>query len=429
MTDIHLQKASFWEGIGPYSAKRNKLAVSIFALLLVSYVLNAMDRQLFSILAKDAREDLGLTVPEIGLATTIFTLGMGIAALPTGFLLTRLKRRSVILVGLAIFSSSIFLTAFAQGIADLLLYRFILGIGESMQLTALLALATTYFLNHRGVAASSLSFTFGVGAVIGPNLGAVLLNSYGWQTPLIAFGLAGIPIFVLILLLARSWFTEYDPASDAAALEKITTLEANEQRKFDPGASSIFARTPLLLAFGTAFAGLAIYGYLGLYPTYLREQLGFTPQDAGFAVSLYGLGAMVALVGGWLGDRFSFRIVLVVSLVIAALSGFLLFSNITSVALHAALSFIYGAMMAGMVYVNFSAGIIKSMQRSLAGRGSGLFVTALYFPAAFAGYLIGTLADWFGWTVAGFIQISICSIVAAILSNAARPSSLAADVR
>ncbi|NLE98786.1 MAG: MFS transporter, partial [Propionibacterium sp.] len=54
----------------------------MFVVLLISYVLNAMDRQLFSILATDAREELALSVPEIGLATTIFTLGMGVAALP-----------------------------------------------------------------------------------------------------------------------------------------------------------------------------------------------------------------------------------------------------------------------------------------------------------------------------------------------------------
>src|SRR5699024_4085418 len=190
--------------VGPYTARKNKLALGMFIVLLISYVLNAMDRQLFSILASDAREALGLSVPEIGLATTIFTLGMGIGALPTGFLLARIKRKSVVLVGLVIFSAAIALTAFAQGLVDLLLYRFILGLGESMQLTALLAIGTTYFLNHRGVAASSLNFTFGIGAIVGPNLGAVLLASHGWQFPLIAFGLSGLPIFILIAVLARS---------------------------------------------------------------------------------------------------------------------------------------------------------------------------------------------------------------------------------
>lgn len=418
---------TFWERLGPYSAKKNKIALGMFTILLISYVLNAMDRQLFSVLAPEARAELGLSVPEIGLATTIFTLGMGIAALPTGFLLARLKRKSVVLAGLAIFSSAIVLTAFAQGLTDLLLYRFILGLGESMQLTALLAIGTTYFLNHRGVAASSLNFTFGIGAIIGPNVGAALLASHDWKFPLVSFGLAGIPIFILILFLARSWFTEYSSADgqtdqEETADEKAPAIE-------EAGASSLLGRAPILLAFSTAFAGLAIYGYLGLYPTYLREQLGFEATDAGFAVSLYGLGAMLSLFGGWLGDRFNFRIVLAVSLVVSAVSGYLLFTPIDSLAIHAVLSFIFGGAISGMVYANLSAGIIKTMKRTLAGRASGLFVTALYFPAAFAGFLLGYFAETFSWTTAGLIQLCIFPVISAVLALAAKPSVVAADVR
>jgi MFS transporter, DHA1 family, inner membrane transport protein len=429
--DANVRDRSFWDRIGPYSGSRNKLALGMFVVLLVSYVLNAMDRQLFSILAPDAREELGLTVPQIGLATTIFTLGMGLAALPTSFLLARLQRRSVVLVGLVIFSAAIILTAFAQGLPDLLLYRFILGVGESMQLTALLAIGTTYFLNHRGVAASSLNFTFGVGAIIGPNLGAVLLSAYGWHTPLIAFGVVGLPIFILIVLLVRSWFTEYDPAGESGpmAAPEADAPTAAPVAEAESGATSLLERAPLLLALATAFAGLAIYGYLGLYPTYLREELGFTPEDAGFAVSMYGLGAMLSLIGGWLGDRFNFRIVLGLSLVAAAVSGYLLFTDITSLTTHAVMSFAFGGAISGMVYANLSAGIIKSMRRSLARRGSGLFVTALYLPAAFAGYLLGTLSDHLGWTAAALIQLSIFSIISALLSLAARPRVAALDVK
>lgn len=437
MSSTPTTAAPLWERIGPYSAKKNKVALGMFVVLLISYVLNAMDRQLFSIVAPDAREALGLSVPEIGLATTIFTLGMGIAALPTGFLLARIKRKFVVLIGLVIFSAAIVLTAFAQGLADLLLYRFVLGLGESMQLTALLAIGTTYFLNHRGVAASSLNFTFGIGAIIGPNLGAVLLVAYGWQLPLVAFGLAGIPIFILIAILARSWFTEYNPADDPTVESRTGQVGVDEEAasdedakaNSDPGASSIFERGPLLLAVSTAFAGLAIYGYLGLYPTYLQEQLGFSGTAAGFAVSLYGLGAMLSLIGGWLGDRFNFRIVLAIALVISAISGYLLFTEIHSLAIQAVLSFIFGGAISGMVYANLSAGIIKTMKRSLAARGSGLFVTALYFPAAFAGFLLGALAESVGWTMAGTIQMSLFSIISAALALAARPRVVAADVR
>ncbi|MFW8369206.1 MFS transporter, partial [Klebsiella pneumoniae] len=77
---------------------------------------------------------------QVGLASTVFTLGMGLAGIPTGYLLGKVSRKSVTLIGLVIFSVATFLTAYAKGLPDLLAYRFISGLGEAMQLTALLAI-------------------------------------------------------------------------------------------------------------------------------------------------------------------------------------------------------------------------------------------------------------------------------------------------
>ncbi|MDB5821328.1 MAG: transporter of the superfamily, partial [Herminiimonas sp.] len=180
----------------------------MFVVLLFSYVINAMDRQLFSVLATDVRNALGLTVPQIGLASTVFTLGMGVAGIPTGYLLGVMSRKNVTILGLIIFSAATYLTASSRGMSDLLLYRFISGLGEAMQLTALLAIGTTYFFQHRAVAASSLNFTFGIGAVIGPNLGAAILGATQWQTPFMVFGLSGAVALVLIMIFVKPWFTE-----------------------------------------------------------------------------------------------------------------------------------------------------------------------------------------------------------------------------
>ena len=235
---------------------KNKAAFWMFVVLLLSYVVNAMDRQLFSVLAPDVRKALGLSLPQVGLAATVFTLGMGLAGIPTGYLLNRMSRRGVAILGLIIFSVATYLTAYASGMSDLLLYRFISGLGEAMQLTALLAIGTTYFMNHRAVAASSLNFTFGIGAVIGPNLGAAILGATHWQMPFVVFGLSGIVALVLILLFVKPWFSEVQAAQQSASVQSEEGL-----------ADSIWARQPMILAVATMFAGLAIYGYLGLYPT------------------------------------------------------------------------------------------------------------------------------------------------------------------
>ncbi len=385
---------------------RSKSALFMFMLLLFSYVINAMDRQLFSVLATDVRQALDMSLPQVGLASTVFTLGMGVAGIPTGWLLSKMSRRNVSVMGLLVFSVATIMTAYSRGMGDLLLYRFISGLGEAMQLTAILAIGTTYFLNHRAVAASSLNFTFGIGAIIGPNLGALIQSHMGWQMPFIAFGLAGLPVAILIMVCVKSWFSEVSIESQQGQMQAVD----------DAASDSLLSRTPVMLAIATICAGLVIYGYLGLYPTYLREALGFTIKEAGFAVSFYGLGALLSLLGGWLGDKFDYRKILFASLCAAAISGGMLFTPLQgSLTLHATLSFIFGATVSGMVYANLSAGIIKSVKRAKASQASGLFVASLYIPAAFAGYLLGAMRDIVGWTQAGIFQLTGFALISAVL--------------
>ena len=64
-----------------------------------SYVVNAMDRQVFPVLLPGIRSQLHFSLSQGGLLATIFTLGIGVAGLPTGYLLDRMSRKSVIGLG------------------------------------------------------------------------------------------------------------------------------------------------------------------------------------------------------------------------------------------------------------------------------------------------------------------------------------------
>jgi MFS transporter, DHA1 family, inner membrane transport protein len=402
--------------------RNSRVALAMFVVLLLSYVINSMDRQIFSVLAADVRQVLSIDLPSTGLASTIFTLGMGLAGLPTGYLLAKMSRRNVTLIGLALFSVATYLTAYSEGLGDLLIYRFLSGLGEAMQLTALLAIGTTYFYRYRAVAASSLNFTFGIGAILGPNIGAAILHHYDWKAPFMAFGIAGLPALVLIVLFVRSWFTEAAPPTGA----QPAATAAQPDRDEENAATSLTARKPCLLALATVFTGLSIYGYLGLYPTYLREGLNFTPQQAAMCVSFYGLGALLSLIGGWLGDKYNYRKLLFISLIISAISGSFAFMPLGgSVFLHAVFSFVFGAAISGMGYANLSAGLIKSIISAKASQASGLFVASLYIPAAFAGYILGLMKGPLGWTTAGILQLAGSAVVAAILVMASGSKSAA----
>jgi len=392
-------------GPGPF-------ALAMFAILLVSYAINAMDRQLFPLLAPDVRREYGFSLSESGFLATVFTLGMALAGLPTGYVLARFTRKATLQIGIAVFSAGTALTAFANGFADMLFYRTATGIGEAMQLTALLTAATSYFARSRGAAVGSINFTYGIGAIIGPVLAAMLLGAWkSWRAPLILFGVLGFVALAVIALTVRPWLTELTGRRESLA-------EAT-------GALTLLNRNSLILTLMSLIGGMIIYGYLGMYPTYLREHLGDSPRVAGAVMSTYGIGALASIGGGWLGDRFSPRLVISTTFLAAAVLGYFLFHGFPTFAAQAALSFAWGLVASGILYVNLAGYHVKAVRSDLAASASGVFVTSLYGSAAISGYSIGWLANHAGWATAGLIQLSLLSIIGALLAAFLQPASTA----
>src|ERR1700693_1013396 len=173
----------------------------MYCVLLVAYSLMAADRYLFPFLNSDVRKEFGFSVPTIGLLSTIFTLGLGIGGLPTGYLLSRFSRKTVLLLGIAIFSGATMLTTVASGCWTMLVCLAVTGIGMAMLATSMFALAASYFIKYRAAAIGSVNFCYGIGGIVGPILAGVLLNSYRtWRAPMIAFGAFGFLMIGVIAL-------------------------------------------------------------------------------------------------------------------------------------------------------------------------------------------------------------------------------------
>ena len=398
-----------------HGAGTGMAALFMFGVLLASYSLNAMDRQIFPLVAADVRREFGFGLAQIGLLSTIFTLGMAMAGVPTGILLTRLSRKTVAISGLAIFSIGTVLTTTAHGFTGMLLYRAATGIGEAMQLTVILAIATSYFARFRSTAVGAVNAAFGVGAIVGPAAGGALLALHrGWRLPMVLFGLLGLGAIALILVAVRPWLTEA-----RGFVDSVRQMRAAE---------TLRNHNTVILTLLSLIGGMVIYGYLGMYPTFLREHLGFSPAVTGKVMSAYGLGALASIAGGWVGDRLSPRLVLGAGFATTAILGYGLFHVATTVWQQSVLSFLWGLVVSGTIYVNLAGYHIRSVSSRLNGKASGVFVSSLYTSAAIAGYTIGWLASHAGWSVAGLLQISLLSSAGALLSLALQPSRMALAV-
>jgi len=389
----------------------NAIAVAAIAILILSYCVNAMDRTLFPLILTDVRKEYGFTLPQAGLMSTVFTIGMTVAGIPTGYLLARYTRKTVIQVGILIYSAMTIITVFATGFPDMLFYRAITGVGEAMQLTALLAVFSSYFSRYRAAGVGILNYAYAGGAFIGPWLGGKLLVDYAtWRAPMIIYGLVGFFMMVLIAAVVRP------------SLSETNTTRQLDKRISIGGAATLKNRNTVVLAILSVIFGLALYGYLGMYPTFLREQLHYAPADAGRVMSIYGLGVLVSVISGWLGDRFSPRLILGMSFLLASAVAAVLFNGPTDFATQAGFSLVLGAVFSGTIFVNLAASHVKAVSADLSGRASGLFVTSVYGSATIAGYHIGFIVGLSGWTVAGNIQLVLLCLAGAVISLALKPT-------
>jgi hypothetical protein len=162
-----------------------------------------------------------------------------------------------------------------------------------------------------------------------------------------------------------------------------------------------------------------------MYPTFLRESLHYSSTVAGTVMSAFGIGAMGSIVGGWLGDRLSPRILLGGSFLCSGVLGYLLFGGSESVAAQVVLSFAWGFVASGTIHVNLAGYHVKAVRSGLASRAAGIFVTSLYGSAAVAGYLMGFIAAHGGWLRAGELQLLLLSLVGGVLALALRPGRMA----
>ncbi len=389
-----------------------KAAVFYLIIFILAYITNAMDRQIFPMMlpwiAKAHNFDLKLA----GSLSTIFTLGLGLAGIPTGYLIDRWNRKTTLLIGMAVYSISTLLTIFALGFADMFAYRVVLGLGEAMQQAVLFAVVSSVFFRRKAMVLGITTEGFGIGSAIAPYVATrIVLATGDWRIPFMVFcGLSLVMTFVVWRLVPKL-FTEHKGPVGSKAADKAATANIPE---------SFWNRNSTLCAISIPFMGLVMFGYMGLYPTFLIKAMGFAPKVAAVAFSCYGLGCMCGIIGGWVGDRTSTRWTLVGAYICVMATTFLLFNAATQPWQHNVLSFLQGLFASSTLFPNNLALLQKSVKPEMVGRATGLFQVCHYSGGTVAGFLFAWLVGRLGWHTAALVQLTsfpIVGIVAMLLIN------------
>jgi MFS family permease len=413
----------------PESALAYGLGLSILFLVILclAYSINAADRQIFPTLLPAIRKTFGFNLEIAGLLSTIFTLGLMVSGIPSGYLTDRTSRKTVIVLGMVIYSIFTLATIYAHGFWDMLFYRAMTGVGEGIQMAGLFAAIGSYFHYRRSFYIGWLILSYGVGAFVGPRAGAILTQSAAfknpataataWHIPFVWFTVAGFAIaFIVLVGLPKKFSESKGPAAttavDQAAIAHMPT--------------NLWNRNVIMGFIGCVILGYSLYGYIGLYTTYLKDSLKYTPMAAAGALSFFGLGGFCSFIGGWCGDRFSQRWVTAVAFACLAAVGYSMYNVATGAGAQGVLSFLTGALGSGFVFVNLLSMLQRSVRPAMVGRASGIFLTAFFGSGATAGYLMGFLVTRVGWGHAALIELTLFPIIGIIAMALVNPKQLIA---
>ncbi|MGP5152226.1 MFS transporter [Glutamicibacter ardleyensis] len=174
------------------------LAVLLFPVLLVS-----VDNTVLSFAVPAISAALSPTGAQLLWIIDIYPLILAGLLVPMGFLVDRIGRRKVLLIGATGFALVSALAAFATDAFQLVLARALLGVFGAMLMPATLSLIRNIFpdAKERRTAIAIWASAFSGGAVLGPIVGGILLEHFWWGSVFLLAVPMLLPLLVGGLLL------------------------------------------------------------------------------------------------------------------------------------------------------------------------------------------------------------------------------------
>lgn len=286
---------------GP-AAQGSRYAWIVLSILCFVYVLNFLDRQLLSILAKPIQDDLGVTDSQLGrLGGLYFALFYCTISIPVAWLADRTNRVRVLSIACAIWSAATVACGLSSTYPQLVLSRMAVGVGEAGGVPPSYSIISDYFAREqRGRALGIFNLGPPIGQALGVAFGATIASQYDWRAAFVALGLVGLVAAAVVWVIVR------EPKRGATDPVLATPPVAEEKIPFGTAAKAILGNRVLLLAALAAGATQFVtYGSLNFTTLFLMREKGMTlPEIAIWYALLLGIGISAGIYfSGWLVDR------------------------------------------------------------------------------------------------------------------------------
>lgn len=256
-----------------WSYVRRHAALLILCLVAV---FNLIDRQVMTILLEPIKQEFGASDMAMGLLTgSVFALFYVATSIPLARLADKIPRRVVISASLGAWSLMTMLGGMAGSMVQLAVTRMGVAIGEGGSGPASLSLiADLYPLKHRAKAVALYVAATSIGMGLAVILGGWLAQHYGWRATLVAVGVPG----VLLALLVR--FGLGEPARGMS--DTLSKANANDSYDFGEVLRYLWQLRSYRYIVLTVGIGAATgYGTLIWGPTFIMRTHGLSSTVAG----------------------------------------------------------------------------------------------------------------------------------------------------
>ena len=264
----------------------------VLSVLVLSYVLSFIDRQLMTILLEPIKAEFGASDTAMGFLTGFaFAIFYAVLGIPVARLADRWSRRNVLAISMVIWSAMTAACGMAGSFWQMAVLRVGVGVGEAGGTPPSHSLISSYFpARERSTAMGIYGSGSQIGVLLGMFGGAVIAETMGWRWAFFIFGLPGVLIGLLVFVVVR------EPPKAPAPVS--TSMMSDVMSLWQTPAFAI-------ISFATAFTALAGYGMGTWFPSFLIRIHGLTLTEAGLTLGIVGtLGALIGAVsGGILCDR------------------------------------------------------------------------------------------------------------------------------
>lgn len=280
----------------------------VLGMLCFVYVLNFLDRQLVSILAKPIQDSLEISDSQLGRITGFyFALFYCFIAIPVGWLADRTNRVKTLSIACGLWSAATAAFGMAANYGQLVVARMAVGVGEAGGVPPSYAIISdTYPREQRGTAMGIFNLGPPLGSALGVAFGASLAATYDWRIPFFVVGAIGVLTAIIVyLVIPEPERGRFDPAP--ATNEVATAVPA---QSFGSAIGAFFGNRILAVAaLASGAANFITYGLSNFATLFLMREKGMTLEDVAIWYALavgLGMGAGI-FVAGRLIDRFAVR--------------------------------------------------------------------------------------------------------------------------